>query len=135
MRVLLVRWPEKRPLPRGTFGIVRSMPGRPFCIVKDPDRFDEWACVNDVAESCGHVPRARERLLRERLVKEWLRDPWTPVPDGLQIRTDGVTRLRVWPVGVRDVAEVEAFLWESPVEVVAKDGRVSRSMRRAKWKR
>jgi hypothetical protein len=135
VRVLLVRWPEKRTLPAGTIGIVRTRRADPYVIVKDPDAFEEWAAVNDVAEPCGHVPRAREQLLRKRLVKDWLADPWTPVPNGMQIRTDGLLRIRVWPTGVRDVAEVEAFLWESPVEVVAKDGRVARSARRAKWKR
>lgn len=126
---LLVRWPGNRPLPRGTIGRYRTTPARTYAAVTDRGLFEEWAYLAGLGDEWGNlrpgvVEDARAVVLAGGTVP------------GVGLRSDGRFRIRVWPVGVRNVDELESFMWESAVDVEKPrpSGRV-RSARRARWRR
>jgi hypothetical protein len=81
------------------------------------------------------VSKAREKLIRKRLEEAKAADPTVEPPPGIVLRTDGRYRLRVWPVGVRNVDELDVFMWESAVDVVRpRPSRRVRSARRSRWR-
>jgi hypothetical protein len=132
---LLVRWPDNRRLPRGTIGRYSTTAARIYVKVGDVDAFEAWAAEQGLADGCGHVSKARERLIRRRVEDALRVDPGTVLPPGLRLGTDGRVRLRVWPIGVRNVDELEAFMWESAVDVVRpRPSRRVRSARRSRWR-
>lgn len=133
---LLVRWPDNRPVPRGTYGRFRTAPARIYAKVADIAAFESWAREQGLADDCGHVSKAREKLIRKRLEEAKAADPSVEPPPGLALKTDGRYRLRVWPMGVRNVDELDAFVWESAVDVVRpRPAARARSARRSRWRR
>jgi hypothetical protein len=132
---LLVRWPDNRALPRGTIGRYRTAAARIYSKVGDVAAFEAWAKEQGLADDCGHVSKAREKLIRKRLEEAKAADPTVEPPPGIVLRTDGRYRLRVWPVGVRNVDELDVFMWESAVDVVRpRPSRRVRSARRSRWR-
>jgi hypothetical protein len=132
---LLVRWPDKRRVPRGTIGRYRVQPPDYYAFVADPAAFTEWSREQGRVGDCGHATQAWEKLVRERALEAWLRDG-TPPPPGVRVQKESECRIRVWPTGVRDVDELVAFMWESAVDVVRpRPSRRVRSARRARWRR
>jgi hypothetical protein len=126
---LLVRWPDRRPLPRGTIGRYRTVAAREFAVIADRPLFEEWAYIAGLGDEHGNVsPQVVEDA--RAVVAAGGRVP------GIVLRTDGRYRLRVWPISVRNVDELDAFMWESAVDVVKpRPARRVRSARRARWRR
>jgi hypothetical protein len=131
---LLVRWPDNRRPPRGTFGRYQVTPPDCYAFVADPAAFMEWSAGQGRVADCGHPTQAWEKLVRERALEAWQRDG-TPPPPGVMIRSESECRIRVWPISVRDVDKLAAFMWESAVEVPSSRTPQSRSARRSRWRR
>lgn len=132
-QLLLVRWPDRRRPPAGTFGRFEVLGPRTYVSVDRDEEFEAWAVEQGIASDCGHVPRARKKLVKRR-AEEAFAAGAQELPPGMRAHTDGRWRLRVWPMGVRNVDRLSGFLWESAV-VVERDGARARSARRARWRR